>query len=247
MNRNAEEDSHMVDSAGTRIHYFISGKDDPMIRAPLSRLFRQVNISQISPCIVYIHSLPGFEKPMETFREEMWRCGITRIICLAPLSDVEDFSRGYIQAIRKGIDTWKYEIFEVPDFGIPEDRDAYLAFVSKIAGLIRNYGGSDPTGSSCLQYTMNRLVPSSKESDPLLEHILIHCIAGVGRSGTFTVILLLALGYPRDEAELMVKRIGSGPENSRQKEFIDWCELELRKNAESRDKNQKSDNLIDNL
>lgn len=42
--------------------------------------------------------------------------------------------------------------------------------------------------------------------------ILIHCGAGVGRTGTMAVAVLIALGVPVLEARRLVNAAGSGPE-----------------------------------
>ena len=200
-----------------------------MIRAPISRMFRQVDISDVSSSRIYLHSMPGMNEPLETFREEMWRCGITRIICLAPLADVEDYSWSYGQAIKKNADSWTYNLFKIPDFGIPNDRDSYLTFITVIAGFILHPSSTKPDGDAARPWSNAWIIPSIDHPDEIQEHILIHCMAGVGRSGTFAIILLLVLGYSREEAERRVKKIGSGPESPKQKHLIDWCESELQR------------------
>jgi len=198
-----------------------------MIRATNSRLFRQVDISDKSTSRIYLHSMPGLDEPMETFREEMWRCGITRIICLAPLSDIEDYSWSYAQAIKKNADTWKYDLFEIPDFGIPEDRELYLTFILKIADRILHPSLIKPDVGDDKSRMDSQKLPDIMNLNGKQEHILIHCMAGVGRSGTFAVSLLIALGYPSEEAFKRVKKIGSGPENQKQKDLIEWFAHEM--------------------
>ena len=198
-----------------------------MIRSPISRLFRQVQISDRSKSRIYLHSLPGLNEPLETCREEMWRCGITRVICLAPFSDIEDYSWSYAQAIKKNAEPWKYVLFEIPDFGIPDDRSRYLTFVREIADIIRETAPSKNHGKGAAPPQVPQTFPDELTENKKTEHILIHCMAGVGRSGTFAVTLLLALGYPRDESVRRVQHIGSGPESKKQRDLIDWCEQEL--------------------
>jgi protein-tyrosine phosphatase len=172
--------------------------------------------------------MPGLNEPMETFKEEMWRCGITRIICLAPFSDLEDYSWSYAQAIRKNADPWKYVLLEIPDFGVPDDRGRYLTCIRETADLILPLAAQHPASGSNPLQPDTRKKPDVTGQNGKTEHILIHCMAGVGRSGTFAISLLLALGYPREESFRRVKQIGSGPESLRQMELIDWIERELR-------------------
>lgn len=56
--------------------------------------------------------------------------------------------------------------------------------------------------------------------------LVIHCAAGIGRSGTTAVALLIALGSPRDTAVDVVRthRPGAGPETGAQAEFVaEWA------------------------
>jgi protein-tyrosine phosphatase len=55
----------------------------------------------------------------------------------------------------------------------------------------------------------------------LLENsnILIHCGAGIGRTGTFAVILLRRLGFDFETASTIVKNAGSDPETDEQRLF----------------------------
>lgn len=198
-----------------------------MIRSPISRLFRQVNISDRTESRIYLHSMPGLNEPMDTFKEEMWRCGITRIICLAPFSDIEDYSWSYAQDIKKNAGPWKYDLFEIPDFGIPDDREAYLTHILNIAGLILHTALQESTNTHPIHSHAPMNATEKTDLNAKNEHILIHCMAGVGRSGTYAIILLLALGYPSEEAYKRVKKIGSGPETKKQKDLIDWFEGEL--------------------
>ena len=207
-----------------------------MIRNSASRLFRQVDISDLCTSRIYLHSMPGFKEPLETFREDMWRCGITRIVCLAPFSDVKDFSQAYAQAILKNTDPWDYDLLEVADLGIPSDRDKYLTYIREIACSFLHPASLD--NDQDRENTLNGARERHQELplDEMKEHILIHCLAGIGRSGTFAIILLLALGYSRAEAFRRVTSIGSGTESQNQREFIDWClhQLQSGKSQEKR-------------
>jgi len=55
------------------------------------------------------------------------------------------------------------------------------------------------------------------------EHLLMHCAAGIGRTGTLAVCLLMRLGLPRDEALAHVARHRpmAGPEVGAQLELVD--------------------------
>ena len=53
---------------------------------------------------------------------------------------------------------------------------------------------------------------------------MIHCGAGVGRTGTFAVCLIIALGASGAEAREAVGLAGSHPETGGQEDLIAWYE-----------------------
>ena len=57
--------------------------------------------------------------------------------------------------------------------------------------------------------------------------VLIHCGAGVGRTGMAAIGVLLALGQPLDPAIVAVQRAGSQPETKDQAALVQWVEREL--------------------
>lgn len=62
------------------------------------------------------------------------------------------------------------------------------------------------------------------------EHLLMHCAAGIGRTGTMAVCLLMRLGVPRDEAlaHVAAHRPMAGPEVGAQLELVDALAARLR-------------------
>ncbi len=143
---------------------------------------------------LFLNSMPGTyerDEPLEEAFAEARNRGETHTVRLAPMDEVESKSPSYAEAIRQGRLPWREVACEIPDGGIPGDEDAFLAVVGD---------------------TADALVSG--------EHVLVHCGAGVGRTGTFAICVLLALGLERDEAERRVDRAGSRPENELQRALV---------------------------
>ncbi|MEO5672109.1 MAG: tyrosine-protein phosphatase, partial [Ramlibacter sp.] len=52
--------------------------------------------------------------------------------------------------------------------------------------------------------------------------VMMHCAAGIGRTGTTAACVLKALGLSNDEALQRVLDAGSNPENAHQSGLVDW-------------------------
>jgi predicted protein tyrosine phosphatase len=119
------------------------------------------------------------------------------IVCLAERAEIGKKSLAYARAIDAGTLPCPVMLFEIPDYGVPADREEFWKRACHLAERLQNG-----------------------------ETLLIHCGAGVGRTGTLATAVLLALRLPASIAEEAVSAAGSGAEKQAQRELIAWCATE---------------------
>jgi protein-tyrosine phosphatase len=141
-----------------------------------------------------LHSMPGRNEPLAQTLGHLRSQGVEVIVCLAGRDEIRLKSPDYAAAIEAKTLPCAIEVFPIPDFGVPDDRDAFWSLASSLARRLR--GGS---------------------------RILIHCGAGIGRTGTLATTVLLALGESSAEARQAVSAAGSHPETSEQEALVAWC------------------------
>ena len=144
-------------------------------------LFRLLQIPSDAPGKVYLHSMPGRNENWEDFIGAATATRLSDIVCLTAIDEIAEKSPTYEKAPR---DDFPYttHCFPIPDLGVPEDGDDFFLFIVSVAKFVREG-----------------------------RHILIHCGAGIGRTGMVASCLLLALGCSVEEVRDAVTSAGSDP------------------------------------
>lgn len=154
-------------------------------------MLRQVNLPSNIGGVLFLSVMPGRYGSLEEDFKRMKSKGVTRIICLAPLDEVGKKSPDYYKALVDDKVPWPVEESLVPDRGIPEDESSFLKTVLQVADWLRKG-----------------------------EKVVVHCGAGIGRTGMFAMCTLAALGISPEAAKQAVRAAGSGPETAKQNTFV---------------------------
>jgi protein-tyrosine phosphatase len=153
---------------------------------------REVALADVVPGRLYLSEMPGRGGSLEEYERELAGKGVGRVLCLTPPDEVREKSPGYARKLEEGTFAWPVDRFPIPDYGVPED----------IGGLVET-----------AREAARRLRAG--------ERLLIHCGAGVGRTGLVAACILLALGLSPAEAVRRVKEAGSRPETAKQRTLLE--------------------------
>ena len=156
-------------------------------------MLRLVPLPTSIPGKLYLHSMPGRYESFERTAAEIQMRGITEVICLVPLEEIEFKSPDYARALKNGGTAWRQVMFPIVDYGVPKEREAYRRLILQVVDSLR-------TGTN----------------------VLAHCGAGIGRTGTLAACVLAVLGVPVTEALETVHAAGSYPERPEQLDLVDW-------------------------
>jgi len=167
----------------------------------LNFVLRPVTLPDSVDGKLFLSRMPGRFEPLAEAEKALVASGIQHVVCLASEEEIKHKAPEYWAAIEEGrfLEAYIWEQFPIPDFGVPEDKEGFLKLARSIADRLRS-------GQS----------------------VLIHCGAGIGRTGTLAISALIALGMELDEASKIVHAAGSGPETGEQKNLVRWVSEQRR-------------------
>ena len=142
---------------------------------------------------LWLSAMPGRYGTWREFEERARADKLAMLVCLTPRDEIEELSPDYDAAMAKGGASFEWVHLPVPNFGVPPDPGRFREAIQRIADRIR-------AGDA----------------------VLMHCAAGLGRTGSAAACVLKALGASTGEAVDRVRAAGSNPQNASQSGFVDW-------------------------
>lgn len=144
---------------------------------------------------IYLHSMPGRKEAWDHFLAEKQAMAISHVLCLTSDCEISEKSPDYASAIERDAIVDHLIKLGVEDFSIPEDLPRYINQIRALACEVESGA-----------------------------HLLIHCAAGIGRTGCAAIAILYELGVSYAVASDAVLAAGSTPETDEQWAFIqDYC------------------------
>ncbi|MDB5874401.1 MAG: phosphatase [Ramlibacter sp.] len=155
--------------------------------------FRPVALPAQVPGSLLLGAMPGRFESWDDFESQAQRDGLGLVVCLTPRSELAELSPGYHAAISRDAMPFRWLNVPMPNFGVPEDAAGFRRDVQEVAQSLRRG-----------------------------DTVMLHCAAGIGRTGSTAACVLKALGLPTGEALKRVREAGSNPENARQSGLVEW-------------------------
>jgi protein-tyrosine phosphatase len=121
----------------------------------------------------------------------MRAAGIGHVLCLNGAAEIALKSPAYAALLGSGAAPWQVHAYPIEDFSVPDDLGEFAAWLGVQVARLR-------AG----------------------ETLLLHCGAGIGRTGMTALGLLGALGLPPAEAAARVYAAGSHPETEAQRDAV---------------------------
>lgn len=154
---------------------------------------RRVDLPSGVPGSLLLAGMPARFEPWPTFEARARASSLGLVVCLTPRAEIEELSPSYHAAVVQGTLPFRWLNVPMRNFGLPEDAAAFRAGIQQVAQALR-------AGDT----------------------VMLHCAAGLGRTGTGAACVLKALGMETEDAMQRVRQAGSNPQNARQSGVVTW-------------------------
>jgi protein-tyrosine phosphatase len=140
---------------------------------------------------LFLHGMPGRRESLKDLWDALARLGVGVMLNLTSEAETGSRSPLYAQAI--AAETVPCDLWRLPmaDYTAPNDDAEFERTLRRVAGALREGTG-----------------------------VLVHCNAGIGRTGTVASGVLMILGQPLARALSDVKQAGSAPVTADQLEAL---------------------------
>lgn len=155
--------------------------------------FRRVQLPADVTGALWLGSMPGRWEPWSDFLTEAERAGLVLTLCLTEPDEIAELSPNYRRAIDGGGLPGQWLNVPIRNYEVPEDATDLRDAVDAVAATLRKG-----------------------------EAVLLHCAAGMGRTGTAAACVLKRLGLPTEEALRRVRDAGSNPQSALQSGLVSW-------------------------
>lgn len=152
---------------------------------------RPVDLGDFAPGGLLLSAMPGRSGDFPADLAQMTAHSVSSILCLVERNELERMAPDYARFCADAPVSPALISHPVPDLGLPRDVPAYRATINAASQRLK-------AGES----------------------LLIHCAAGIGRTGMTAIAVLCALGMDEHTARARVAAAGSGPETDEQREFL---------------------------
>ncbi len=153
--------------------------------------FRPVPLPPPARGALWLHAMPGRLETWEAFMAEARQVQLSLLVCLTPRHELASLSPAYDSALRQGTLPMRWMQLPMRDLGLAANLSVFREGVETLA---QGLGAG--------------------------EVVLLHCAAGIGRTGTTAACLLKRLGLDREDALQRVRAAGSSPESAAQSGLI---------------------------
>jgi protein-tyrosine phosphatase len=145
------------------------------------------------PGSLWLGPMPGRFESWSEFGATAQRNALSLVVCLTPRSEIAELSPAYHSAGVQGTMPFRWMNLPMRNFGVPDDTAGFRRDVREIAAALQRG-----------------------------DAVMLHCAAGIGRTGSTAACVLKALGLKTEEALQRVREAGSNPENAKQSGLVDW-------------------------